>query len=367
MSSGGATEAPRIAVVMPRGMSFGPERASSIDLCAHDFIAHSRYRASTTVFADAVPQPYAGLAVDLIPGRIARAHLTRLLWLWRRLRRARPDIVVVHQHLPSAAWLARLLPETPVLLHAHNFLKAKAGRAHRARLRQMQRLACTICVSDAVCGKLHDDYPEITATATVHNGLDIGVWQPAETRENTVLLVARVAPAKGVREAVTAMQEVLARFPGWQGLVILSERQAEQAFSAEIEALVARTPDCIALHWQRPFAEIKHANESAAIALVPSVWAEPYGRTALEAHAGGAALISSGTGGLREISGEAALFVPQVDVPGLASAIETLIGDDTARARLATAGLERARQFDLATVSGRLDAVYDDVLAQRKA
>src|SRR5690606_30964677 len=61
MSRGGAMEAPRIAVVMPRGMSFGPERASSIDLCAHDFITHSRYRASTTVHADEVARPYAGL------------------------------------------------------------------------------------------------------------------------------------------------------------------------------------------------------------------------------------------------------------------------------------------------------------------
>jgi hypothetical protein len=54
-------------------------------------------------------------------------------------------------------------------------------------------------------------------------------------------------------------------------------------------------------------------------------------------------------------------------VSSLASAIETLIGDETVRVQFATAGLERARQFDLATVSGRLDAVYDDVLAQRKA
>ncbi len=367
MNPGGATDTPRIAVVMPRGMSFGPGRASSIDLCAHDFIRHSRYRATTTVFADELAQPYEGLGVDLIPGRLARSHIMRLIWLRQRLSRARPALVVVHQHLPTAAWLARLLPGVPVLLHAHNFLKAKAGRSHRARLRQMQRFARLICVSDAVRETLARDYPEITATVTVHNGLDIGAWRPEPARENIVLLVGRAAPAKGVREAVSAMQGVLARHHDWRGLVILSERQAEQAFSAGIEALVAETPDRIALRWQRPFAEIKRANETAAIALVPSVWPEPYGRTALEAHAGGAALISSGTGGLREVSGEAACFLPKVDVPHLTSAIEALIRDAAARARLAAAGLERARQFDLATVSGRLDAVYDDVLAQRKA
>jgi hypothetical protein len=149
-----------------------------------------------------------------------------------------------------------LLPGVPVLLHAHNFLKAKAGRSHRARLGQMRRLARVICVSDAVREALTRDYPEITASVTVHNGLDIGVWSPEPVRENTVLMVARAAPAKGVREAVAAMQDVLARHEGWRGLVILSERQAEAAFSAEIEALVAKMPDRIALRWQRPFAEI---------------------------------------------------------------------------------------------------------------
>jgi len=60
--------------------------------------------------------------------------------------------------------------------------------------------------------------------------------------------------------------------------------------------------------------------------VVASKWAEPFGRVTLEAHAGGAALISSGTGGLSEISGDAALYLEAVTGPVIASALCQLAG-----------------------------------------
>ena len=85
-------------------------------------------------------------------------------------------------------------------------------------------------------------------------------------------------------------------------------------------------------------------------------WAEPFGRTALEAHAGGAALISSGTGGLSEISGGAALTLPSVTPHSIAASIRTLIENSELRHRLAREGAERVRaRFDIKTQSSRLD------------
>ncbi len=70
---------------------------------------------------------------------------------------------------------------------------------------------------------------------------------------------------------------------------------------------------------------MKALNERAAIAMIPSKWREPFGRTCLEAHAGGAAVISSGSGGLREISGDAALYATDAEVDGLIDALRRLI------------------------------------------
>ena len=46
----------------------------------------------------------------------------------------------------------------------------------------------------------------------------------------------------------------------------------------------------------------------AAIAVAPSRWQEPFGMTALEAMASGAALVCSRRGGLPEVAGDCALY-----------------------------------------------------------
>ena len=62
----------------------------------------------------------------------------------------------------------------------------------------------------------------------------------------------------------------------------------------------------------QPHSVVKRAYESAAIAIVPSIFPEPFGRTAIEAFAGGAALVASRSGGLSEVVGDAALTLERV-------------------------------------------------------
>jgi len=96
------------------------------------------------------------------------------------------------------------------------------------------------------------------------------------------------------------------------------------------------------------------AMAAAAIVVVPSRWAEPFGLTALEAMASGAALIAAETGGLPEVAGDAALYVPPGDAAALAAAITALATDAPRRAGLAAAGRARAALFDTQILAPRL-------------
>ncbi len=103
----------------------------------------------------------------------------------------------------------------------------------------------------------------------------------------------------------------------------------------------------------------------AAIVAVPSRWQEPFGLTALEAMACGAALIATRRGGLPEVAGDAALYVDPDEPAGLAEAIIRLARDPDLRARMVEAGRARARQFGLPSATARLVAMRRGVLAQR--
>jgi UDP-glucose:(glucosyl)LPS alpha-1,2-glucosyltransferase len=97
--------------------------------------------------------------------------------------------------------------------------------------------------------------------------------------------------------------------------------------------------------------------------VVPSRWQEPFGLVALEALASGAALICADRGGLREVAGDAAIYVDPEVPAALAAAIRALADDPVRRAALAQAGRERARQFDAPVIAARLAALRRDVLS----
>ncbi len=83
---------------------------------------------------------------------------------------------------------------------------------------------------------------------------------------------------------------------------------------------------------------------SAHAVLCPS-YAESFGQTVLEAMALGVPVAASDIPAHREVAGDAALFFPPEDAASLAACARRLLDDPALRARLRTAGLERAGAF----------------------
>ncbi|MDT8343472.1 MAG: glycosyltransferase family 4 protein [Thermohalobaculum sp.] len=354
--------APRIVVVMPRNMHFGPARATSIDLCAHDFVRASRFAATTTVVAEAVERPFEGVhLVTHAPGdRRGRDAL---------IRAARPDLVVVHQHLPSAAHIARLLPGTPVLAHRHNMVKPPSGpiaRLHHAW--RMRNLAGLIFVSDFCKAAFERDWGHLRLPRhTVHNALAMDDWQPLppEARQKVIAYTGRVDPLKGVVELAEALATLLPGAPDWRAHLMLTARAAQQATAARVEALLHPVRAQVTIDYDRTLAEVRSLLCGAAVAAVPTISDEPFGRAALEAMAGGAALVASARGGLPEVFGDTAIALPGPSRDSIVDALGRLMADDALRHRLAQAGRARAvAEFDLGRIAARLDAVYQTTLAR---
>lgn len=345
--------------VLPRGMAYASARATSIDLFVSEICAHSRFR-SLVIAELSGPRLPAERVIDLPSYRIA-STLRRAAFVAIEMRKAAPGLVLVQQHQPSAAAIARQIAP-PTILQKHNFIKEPRGgligRLSKARhIREFNALAGLTLVSEAVLADFERHWPEVTIPrCVITNGIETALWRPAAEREKTVLVVGRAAPEKGTLEAAQALAQALPRRDGWTATFIVSEPKRHSAYFEQVKAALAPLGPRAILRVGVPFAEVKAASERAAIALIPSKWREPFGRTCLEAHAGGAAVISSGSGGLREISGDAALYLPQVDGAAVCSALEALMDDDALRTRLAQEGRARVlARFDLAAVAARLD------------
>jgi glycosyltransferase involved in cell wall biosynthesis len=364
---------PKIFQIMPRRMFFGAERATSIDLCVRDLVRASGFVESTCVIAEKVEHPFSDCAILFFPAN-ERSTLSRAGYIARLAAEQRPDVIVVQAHLPTAAAIARRCPDIGVVLHSHNYQKSSynrlslSGRLHRAFKRhRYERLAGMIHVSEACARDFADAWPDVKIPQVViYNAFDFSEWNADGVREPEILCVSRCIKAKGILEAAQAVARMLPAHPEWRARFILSRTDVEPSYFAAVRAALAPLGNQARIDVQQPFAVVKAACEQAAIALVPSKWDEPFGRTALEAHAGGAALISSGTGGLREASGEHAMYLPEVSASAIADAIAALIASPESRNELAQSGAAWVRaRFSIEYQASRLDSYVSHLSFKR--
>ena len=87
--------------------------------------------------------------------------------------------------------------------------------------------------------------------------------------------------------------------------------------------------------------------KTADIAVVPSMWEEPFGLTVLEAMAAGLPLITTRSGGIPEICEGVATIVDRENiVENLTNAILDLYHHPEKRKKMSAASLERSKLFD---------------------
>ncbi|MEY4743817.1 MAG: hypothetical protein RIR34_1156 [Actinomycetota bacterium] len=137
---------------------------------------------------------------------------------------------------------------------------------------------------------------------------------------------------------------------------------------AELEAKAAGLP--VTFLGQRGRADVLAAIASSEIMLIPSVTAangdqEGLPVTLLEGGAGRVCVIASCLPGIDEVieDGVSGLLVPQRDAEALAAALESALGDEALRAKLASGIATSVKRFDI----GVIGAGYNDVLSKISA
>ncbi|MDQ8028934.1 MAG: glycosyltransferase family 4 protein [Brevundimonas sp.] len=272
----------------------------------------------------------------------------RLPILLAGLREFKPEVIEHHQQVKQALAVTRALPGVAHLLYRHNGLKTPASRFDAWRYtRRLNPLDGFVFVSEAERDLFRRDYPGLAAKAlAAPNPIHATPWLASpERRERVIAFAGRAMPEKGVDVLCAALPAVLDRHPDWRVVLMLNDWKDHQAWAAPHVAPLERYGQRVTVLKSAPLAEVRVHMRTAAVALTPSVWAEPFCLAAVEAHAAGAALISSGTGGLREASGDHALYLDEVTPRTITDAINRLIADPEGRIAMARA----AQAYVLAT------------------
>jgi glycosyltransferase involved in cell wall biosynthesis len=333
---------PSITILLPYAEHFSAGRAGAIALCVRDATAVSRFRDRIRIIGRPLAQPFSGFdyaGLEPAWGGLAGRNLGLAERLLRLLGRRRDVLVEVHNRPKVFRYLAMRAPDLPLALHLHNDPTTMQGaRSAAARARILRRALAVCCVSGFVRDRFVDGVRDRSGkTHVLFNGTSRALTRPP-VKERTILFVGRLIEDKGPDQLVDALVSVLPRHPDWRALIIGSPRPgpapAPSAFESRLRARAAGLGDALRFLGFLPHEEVQDHFRRAAIVVVPSVWQEPFGRTAIEGLAAGCAVIAYDRGGLGEIVRGRGLLLERPGADALTDALERLIGDEPLRESL---------------------------------
>lgn len=353
-----------IAIILPVREGFGPESAGAIAMMVRRHAATAGEAAIVLGGAQVFPV-YPEVAFREASGTSPWLYGANTL---RILRRLRPEVIEVHQQPRLARLLARFLPESRLLLFLHNDpLSMRGLHSAAARQRTLEALHRVICVSGYLRDRYLDGVSAVSKNPEVlHNFLNLKeLPRPISERSQVILYAGRIVENKGVADFIAACARALPRLPGWRARIIGGDRFGPASPETGFYRTMRQAARAAEIRFDGPQSHdfVLKAMAAAVIAVVPSRWPEPFGLTALEAMASGTALIVTATGGLPEVAGAAARYVPPGDVAALAEALIEFAANPQVRMRFSQAGLVRAREFNTEIMTSRLQALRGPVSA----
>ncbi|MHB1228984.1 MAG: glycosyltransferase family 4 protein [Halothiobacillus sp.] len=358
------------AIVLPHREQFSVGYAGAIALTVAGQLADAPADASLEAWGDPLQ------AAPLVVSKIFRPLRPAWWWLGRQSHRYlraivqsarlhQPHRLEVHNRAHLLLPLIRL--GFPVALYLHNDPQLIRGLKTRAERRAIVELAdYVVCVSDYVRGRLCVELPEAACSRVfvVPNTVDVVQLTAKSPKNAEIIFVGRMVAEKGVHILVEALGRVLPNFPQWRvrliGARYFGQKGLHHTYERQLQQQVKSDPvlaSQVQFEGYQRHAEVIAAFNSAAIVVVPSLWDEPFGRTALEGMAGGCAVIASNRGGLPEVVGDAGILVePTVDA--LARELTSLMSYPDYCAEIGARCAERAHTvFEPSVIHQKINAL----------
>jgi glycosyltransferase involved in cell wall biosynthesis len=360
----------RIISILPKGEGFSPQQFGAVALCVRDFAEHSRYKLQTIVTGTLPGSGFAGIRYVALPQTRwfeSRTH-SYVRQCMGVIRDEQAALVEIHNRPNMLRYIAPRV-SCKMALHLHNDpQEMQYTRTASERSKLLHYTDAVYCVSGYVRNRFLEGLDDNAQTKVhvVHNGIEIPASLPA--KEKIIVFAGRMTEGKGALLLAEALRIALPQLPDWRAALIGSRRHSASQALTPHEKSIAAALQPIASQTELPgfmeHTQVLAYFARAAVAVIPSVWQEPFGRTAIEAMASGCAVISSGRGGLREVTQDAAMTLDNLTVQALADAVLVLASDSQMREQLQCKARERAMYFAIAERTRLLDEVRATLLGQ---
>ena len=254
----------------------------------------------------------------------------------KHIRHQQYDMIIL-ENRPAYALKLKKAMSVKLVYHLHNEKLDTTIPKHQEIYDAATRI---LTVSNYIKSRVITINPHDTKTQTVYNGIDLSAFCPKHDKnrklmglnDNDFVLVfsGRMNRDKGIAELIEAM-ELLKDYPEIKLMVIGSSffgnATNESPFIKDLKDKAAPLKERIIFTGFIPYAQMPDYLQMADVAVIPSVWDDPFPTTVLEAQAMGLPIIATRRGGIpEEVTEENAILLNTDDhfVENLTAAIQYL-------------------------------------------
>ena len=281
----------------------------------------------------------------------------------KHLRKHSYDIIIIENRPPYSLKIKKV-SSSRIVYHIHNSKLTKDSTYAEEIYYAADKI---ICVSDFITKEVKSIVSNDKKCITVHNGIDLNAFSPNKkfgicrkdiglTENDFVLLFSgRINKEKGISELLDAILSIK-KNSNIKLLVIGSSFYGGSITEDHFTNSLKEKTECISnrvfFTGFIPYNKMPDYLSIADVAVIPSIWDDPFPTTVLEAQAMGLPIITTRRGGIpEEVTEENAILLETDEhfVENLSNAIINLYQHPEKREAMAKASLERSKLFDKET------------------
>ena len=286
----------KIAILLPFKDTYTTNKAGSASIWVKDFIKNSKYKNNISIYGyiknldnklliDKNKYKNIEYNFDYFIGSKNKKYVQLFSKL---IKRKKIDLVEIHNR-PS--YLGHLDKNLKKIIIFHNDpLTLKGSITITERLKIIEICEKVIFVSNWVKERFFEGFKIKNNDKCVVVYPSIGRLKKFPKKENLIIFVGKLNKSKGYNLFGNAIQKILDEFKNWKSVVIGDEPREKYNFKHKNLKLTG---------WINHTETLKYY-EKSKIAVSPSLWEEPFGRTSMEAGSRGCATIISNRGGITE-------------------------------------------------------------------
>ena len=329
----------RIATILPYKENYTISKAQAAAIWVSDFFKYSKYKNQTFIYGntttnDYLTKNYINIKINNLGSKFASTTREYCNNFIKKTKKKNFDIIEIHNR-PEVFNLLKKEFNSKFVLYFHNDpLSMYGSKSSKERLKLLINLDKIVFISKWVQDRFFINLDKKLSDKTDVIYHSIHRIKKKEKKENRITFVGKLNTSKGYDIYKDAIIKILDEFKDWKAFSIGDEDR--------------RRPIIDHINHQE-LGFLKHKEvlsflSKSEIAVVPSRWEEPFGRTALESSSRACATIISNRGGLPETT-DHCIILKKLNSNELYKQIKLLITDRKLRKKIQDGGFNNIKHL----------------------